>query len=83
MTRWLGLYVALMSVAQAVTIELIRLAGTCIGATAAVLAAYWARQGRRELRSRRFAVRDPETEHAVVVDSPPAVAEHPRKDNGP
>lgn len=79
MTRLLWLYVGLMGVAQAVAIELIRLAGTCVGATAAVLAAYWARQGRRELRSRRFRVRDPETEHAVVVDSPPTVE---RRENG-
>jgi uncharacterized membrane protein YccC len=73
MTRLMGLYVALVLGSEAITLEVLRLIGTCIGATAATVAAVLSYRARRELRSRRFRVRDPENEHAVVIDTPPSV----------
>jgi hypothetical protein len=76
-SRLLLVSTALLGASEAITVELLRLIGTLIAAAGAVLAAYWARQGRvdargarREARSRRYRVRDPDRERALVVDQP-------------
>jgi hypothetical protein len=59
MSRLLLLSTALFGLSEAITVELLRLAATLVGATGALLAAYWARQGRQHAAgARREAERD-------------------------
>lgn len=80
--RLLTIAASAMGASEAVTIELLRLVGvvvSCIASVTAAVLAYRngreareakreARDARRQVESRRHVVRDPETEHALVVD---------------